>query len=304
MSENATYLEHPQFKDFVAYLRLKNVSKRTIEEYTKVLRALFSHVHLGDAPPATITAEQLRSYFTILRQQGLAPKTLADRVMVVKSFFGFLLQEDYLTTNPSRGIPLPQVGQRLPKVLSMLELQQLFAAFDDTAPPVCRDKIFFKIAYAGGLRISEVTHLRVDDIDWGEGWLRVIGKGDKERRVYLKPAVLQTLREYVHQFQIKHLLFPGRKGQPVTMRNMDMRFEVYVQKAGLPKWVTPHSLRHSIAVHYLMGGAPLSFVQELLGHAKLSTTGIYTRLTDPMMKEIVLRIPTALDTPDNMPRQA
>lgn len=290
--------DHPQFKDFVAYLRLKNVSERTIEEYTKILRAIFNEIGLGKAAPGEVTTQQLREYFAAIKRKGLAPKTIADRVVVVKRFFGFLLQEGYITIDPSRGLPQPKVGQRLPKVLSIPELQRLFSAMGAKTPVGQRDKMFFELAYAGGLRISEAAHLRLADIDWNEGTLRVVGKGNKERRIYLKPTTLQVLREYVEKFQIKDFLFPGRNGQPLTIRNMDDRFKVYVRAAGLPEWVTPHSLRHSIAVHYLLGGAPVSFVQGLLGHASLATTGVYTRLTDPMTKEIALQIRTALDAPE------
>ena len=256
---------------------------------------MFDFVGLGESPPATITPDQLSAYLLDLRKKKLAHKTIADRVIIIKRFFGFLLQEGYLNADPSRRIPHPKVGQRLPKALSVAEIKNLFAAFDATTREGKRDQVFFQLAYAGGLRVSELTHVRLDDIDWNDSSLRVIGKGDRERRVYLKPEVLQTLKQYVAEFAIKDWLFVGRKGKPVTLRNMDMRFEIYVEKAGLPVWTTPHSLRHSIAVHYLMAGAPISFVQQLLGHEKLTTTGIYTQLTDPMMREIALRIPTALD---------
>jgi integrase/recombinase XerD len=137
--------------------------------------------------------------------------------------------------------------------------------------------------------------VRVEDIDWGEGALRVVGKGDKERRIYLKPVIMKVLRDYIRDVKRTGFLFPGSSGRPVTGHTMRERFRRYVRAAGLTKRVTPHSLRHSIAVHYLMGGAPLSFVQEFLGHTSLAATGIYTQLTDPMLKEVVLRIPTALD---------
>jgi integrase/recombinase XerD len=293
--KEAPYGEHPQVTDFFAYLRLKNISAGTIERYNRVLGALFQEAGLGEGEPAKITSAQLRSFLTGMQERGLAPSTRSGHVLSLKRFFGFLLEEGYATTDPSRGLPNPKIGQRLPKVLSMSELQQLFAAFDEKTPTGRRDKLFFQLSYAGGLRISEAAHLRVEDIDWAEGALRIVGKGDKERRVYLKPAMFEALQEHIRDFQITEFLFPGRDGGPVSRAHMSHRFKEYVKKSGIAKPATPHSLRHSIAVHFLMGGAPLSFVQQFLGHESLATTGIYLRLTDPMAKEIALRIPTAAD---------
>ncbi len=171
----------------------------------------------------------------------------------------------------------------------------MFATFDEKTCAGRRDKFFFLLSFAAGLRISEATHLRVEDIDWGEGSLRVVGKGDKERRIYLKPLVLEMLREYLREPAITAYLFPNHNGAPVSASCMDSHFRKYVKASGISRPATPHSLRHSIAVHYLVGGAPLSFVQHFLGHESLATTGIYTRLTDPMTKEIALRIPTATE---------
>jgi site-specific recombinase XerD len=294
-TQEAPYWAHPHIKDFIAYLRLKDISTGTIARYIRILGALFEEVGLGEQEPARITATQLRSFVIGLQAKGLSPSTLSGHVLSLKRFFGFLLEEGYATTDPSRGLPNPKIGQRLPKVLSMSELQQLFAAFDETTRTGRRDKLFFQLSYAGGLRISEARHLRVDDIDWVEGALRIVGKGDKERRVYLKPVMLEALREHIRDFQITDFLFPGMAGQPVSTHHMQQSFQKHVKLADLKKSATPHSLRHSIAVHYLMGGAPLSFVQHFLGHENLATTGIYTRLTDPMTKEIALRIPTAAD---------
>jgi site-specific recombinase XerD len=194
-SKDAPYWEHPQVKDFLAYLRLKNISPKMVDRYIRVLGRLFKDVGLGDAAPSSITPSQLRAHLSRRQQQGLAPSTMAGDVLIIRRFFGFLLQEGYLSIDPSRRLPTPKVGQRLPRVLSISELQQLFASIEDETRLGRRDRLFFQLSYAGGLRISEATHLRVEDIDWVEGALRVVGKGDKERRVYLKPTMLDALRQ-------------------------------------------------------------------------------------------------------------
>jgi len=286
----------PEVSDFFAHLRLKNLSPRTIVEYKKVLDSLFDHIGLGDSPPREITTAQLREYVASLQQRGLAPKTVNNYVLVIKRFFGFLLVEGHIAEDPSLRLPRPKVGKRLPKALTLTQVQDLFAAFKGETPTERRDRMFFQLVYGCGLRVSEAANLRLEDIDFSEEALRVVGKGDKERRLYLKPNLVQALREYVAKNKPRTYLFPGRGGdKSITFRNMDARLKGYVRAAGLPDRVTPHTLRHSIAVHYLINGAPITFVQNLLGHESLATTGIYTRLADTMTKEIALNTPTALD---------
>jgi site-specific recombinase XerD len=287
--------EHAEVADFMAYLQLKNLSARTLVEYEKVLRSLFSYVGLGGSSPARITAAQLRDYLSSLQQNGLSPKTVSDRVVVIKRFFGFLLAEGCLEDDPSRRLPRPRVGQRLPKALTGEQIQILFAAMNGDLLHGRRDRMLFWLIYACGLRVDEAVHIKARDVNLTDGTLRVIGKGDKERQVYLKPAVVEALKDYIGQQDGEAYLFPGRFGGSLTSRNVQLRLKEYVRQAGLPDEVSPHTLRHSVAVHYLMGGAPVSFVQELLGHESLATTGIYTRLADPQAKEITLKTRTALD---------
>ena len=166
----------------------------------------------------------------------------------------------------------------------------------DETPTEHRDQVFFKLLYTCGLRMGEAQRIRVPDINWEEGWLTVIGKGDKERRVYLKPYLVDALREYIEASGVEGCLFPSRDGHGhFSGRHMGRRLKRYLEEAGLPDPVTLHSLRHSAAVHYLIGGAPITFVQNLLGHESLASTGIYTQLVDQMAKEIGLNTRTAVD---------
>ena len=288
--------DHPQCQDFVAFLRLRNISAGVITRYARVLGRLFEDAGLGENAPSSITAEQLRAYLTKVQERGLAPRTISGYVLAIKRFFGFLLQEGYVTQDPSRRLPQPKLDKKLPRALSISEIQLLFGVMDDRTRLGRRDKVFFQLSYAAGLRINEATHLRVEGLDWIEGSVRVIGKGDKERNIFIKKSLLDAIQDYVREYQIEGFLFPGQNNDPVSSEYMRKRFKRYVKAAGITKPATPHWLRHSIAVHYLMGGAPLPFVQSFLGHENLATTGIYTRLTDPMTKEIALRIPTAVDT--------
>ena len=286
--------EHPEVTDFIAYLRLKNLSASSIATYHSALRRLFAHVGLGGSAPSQITPAQLRNYVASLQDRGRSPKTVANYVLIIKRFFGFLLAEGHIEEDPSRRLPRPRVGRRLPKALTVPQVQALFAAMSDETPADHRDQLFFKLLYACGLRIGEAVRARVADINWEDGWLRVVGKGNKERRVYLKPYLVSALSAYVEGTGLEGYLFPGQAGH-VKEWHMRRRLKRYVRKAGLPRHITPHTLRHSMAVHYLIGGAPITFVQGALGHESLASTGIYTQLVDQMAKEITLNTRTALD---------
>ena len=288
-------MQYDELSDFIAYLRLKNLSPRTITEYQEVLKSLFDHVGLGTLLPREITTAQVRDYVASLQERGLAPKTVSNHVLVIKRFFGFLLTEGYIEEDPSRRLPRPKVGKRLPRALTIPQVQDLFAAMDGRSRAERRDRPLFQLIYAGGLRVSEAVGLRVRDIDFTRGTLRVVGKGNKKRRICLKPYVLEQLRQYIAQNKLEGYLFSGRGGGHISSRNVQLRLEMYVRRAGLPEKVSPHTLRHSIAVHYLVGGAPITFVQDLLGHESLATTGIYTQLADEMTREIALNTKTALD---------
>jgi site-specific recombinase XerD len=289
-------MEHPEVSDFIAYLHLKNLAPATIRGYHLALKGLFDHIDAGASPPSQITSIQLRDYVARLYERELAPKTIRNYVVVIKRFFGFLLAEGYMEEDPSRRIPTPKVGKRLPQALTIPQVQALFAAMNDETPTGHRDRMFFKLLYTCGLRAGEAVRVRVTDINWEEGWLTVIGKGNKERRVYLKPYLVEALREYIEESGVEAYLFPGGDGKGHTRRrHIGSRLKRYVERAGLPGHVTSHTLRHSAAVHYLMGGAPITFVQNLLGHESLATTGIYTQLTDQITKDIALNTKTAID---------
>jgi integrase/recombinase XerD len=162
--------EHPQVSDFIAYLHLKNLAPATIKNYRGVLRRLFDYIDLGASPPSQITVAQLRDCVANLYERNLAPKTITIYVVVIKRFFGFLLAEGYIEEDPSRRIPTPKVGKRLPRALTVPQVQALFAAMSDDTPARHRDQVFFKLLYTCGLRMGEAVRVRVADIKWEEGW--------------------------------------------------------------------------------------------------------------------------------------
>ena len=281
--------------DFTAYLKLKALSEASIEKYRYIVSAFFRVLDLKPREATTLSTAQIRRYVAGLQQRGLADNTVAQHVKVIKGFCGFLVAEGYLEADPSARIPRPKVGQRLPRALSREEVRSLFQAMEGGTRTDHRNRVLFHLLYVCGLRIGEAVRLEIGDVDLEAGILRVIGKGDKERRLYLKRMTVRLLDEYIAEHSLTGLLFPGWQGHHVATSTMQYQFQRYVEKAGFQKKVTPHTLRHSAAVHYLLGGAPLSFVQHLLGHESLATTGVYTQLADKTMRDVTLSVPTAVE---------
>lgn len=282
--------------EFEAQLRLQAVSAGTLKHYRYCLKGLLHFLPPETNEVAQITAAQLRAYVASLQARHLADRTIERQVGALKTLFRFAVTEGYLERDPAARLPLPKVGRRLPRMLTPDQVRALLDIIrQGTSKSDKRNFVVFYLCYTCGLRISEAAALQREQLDLGEGMLRVIGKGDKERRIYLKPVTVQVLEDYLQENHIQDYLFPGADQGHITATALQIGFRKYAQAAGLSKQVTPHALRHSVAVHLLMGGAPISYVQEMLGHENLDTTGIYTQLTDAMTKEIVLRTPTAMD---------
>ena len=278
------------------HLQIKGVSLNTRKQYRSILAAFFQFSDLPPEQIAQVTIAQLRAFVAQVQKRNFAPRTLALYAGTLKSFFRYAVEEGHLQQNLADRLPIPRVPSRLPRVLTPEQVRTLFKVIEKgTSKKDRRNLVIFHLCYVCGLRISEAANLRRENIDLVEGTLRVIGKGDKERLLYLRPKTVQLLTDYVAKEKPADYLFPSRQKGHVGVLILDLQFRAYAEDAGLPKHTTPHALRHSIAVHYLMGGAPITFVQKLLGHANLQTTGIYTRLTDAMAKDIALKTPTAMD---------
>ena len=177
-------LEHPETADFLAFLGLKNVAKSTLGQYRRVLRGFFSALGPEATAPSQVTAAMLRKFVAGLQAGGLAEKTVNDRVLILKRLFGFLAAEGYVASDPAIRLSAPKVGQRLPKAVSLDETRALFRALaGDGSPNGRRDRVLLNLLYGCGLRVNEAVGLRLENLDLAQGYLPVIGKGNKERRV-------------------------------------------------------------------------------------------------------------------------
>jgi len=280
---------------FVNYLLVeKGLAKKTIEAYSRDLAEYLrflkkEHITAVEAADTAVILKHLIA----LRNAGLGARSRARHLVTLRGFYRFLVKEKILSVDPARLVDLPKGGLKLPDVLSIEDVQRLLSTPDPAEVRGSRDAAMLELLYAAGLRVSELVNLKIQDVNLEAGFVRVFGKGSKERVVpigrhagrritdYLKEARPKLLKTAVSPF-----LFVARAGRPMTRQGFWKRLRQYVTKAGIHKKVTPHSLRHSFASHLLEGGADLRAVQVMLGHVDISTTQIYTHVARERLKKI------------------
>lgn len=226
-----------------------------------------------------------------LYDQGLSSASQARRLSGVKSFYNFLLLKDRVEQLPTEGIAAPKAGRALPDTLTLDEIDAMLATFDIRTAKGCRDSAIVEVLYSCGLRVSELTSLRLQDLFFGEGYVRVIGKGDKQRIVPVSSAARDKIQLYMEFRQPKRssepTLFLNNRGLPLTRVMVFNIIKTAARSAGITKQISPHTLRHSYATHLLEGGANIRQVQELLGHESIETTEIYTHLDSHRLRSVV-----------------
>jgi integrase/recombinase XerD len=281
--------------DLQGYLALLQAqrSPRTVEAYRRDLTAL--EAFLGK-PIANATTEDLERYTAKLRADGLSPATIARRTAATRSFFRHQQLLGVRTDNPAAAVQLPRRPKPLPKTLSPGEAERLIEAAAGTQPRALRDQALVELLYGAGLRVSEAVGLDKAGVDLEQRLVRVVGKGGKERVVPIGRAAATALRRYLSRgrpyLDRRHRqeLFLNARGGPLTRAGAFLILRQLAEKAGLdPRRVHPHLLRHSFATHLLEGGADLRAVQEMLGHADLSTTELYTHVSDRRRRELYFR---------------
>jgi integrase/recombinase XerD len=282
----------PDVDGFLALLAARR-SPRTVEAYRRDLAALAGHI---GKPPAQATLEELERYTAQLRADGLAPATIARRTAAARTFFRHLQLLGVRDDNPAAAVQLPRRPKPLPKTLSPGEAERLIDAAKGTQPRALRDQALVELLYGAGLRVSEAVGLDRAGVDLDARLVRVVGKGDKERVVPIGRHAAEALRRYLAKgrpfLDRRHRaeLFLNARGGPLTRAGAFLILRGLAEKAGLdPQRVHPHLLRHSFATHLLEGGADLRSVQEMLGHADLSTTELYTHVTDRRRRELYYR---------------
>lgn len=274
---------------FVRYLEIeKNYSLHTILNYKLDLGDFYKF--LGGLELEKVDYLLLRKYLAVLKEKNLGARSIGRRLSALRSFFRFLTRDGYLKTNPILMLSSPKLEKHLPDFLTEEEVVKLIeSAFgrNEKDERGLRDRAVLETFYSTGMRISEVAGLSTQDIDFISGTLKVFGKGKKERIVPIGEAAIASIRRYLEKRKKQNeALFLNKNGTRISTRGMRDIFEKYVHLAGIRHGVSPHTLRHSFATHLLNRGADLRTVQELLGHANLSTTQIYTHLTTERLKSV------------------
>ena len=280
------------FRDYLAFER--GLSVRTLEAYARDLGKLVEYLKLRKIERIdAVRPVDLREFVYFLKDAGLQATSIRRCISAVRSYFAFLVGEGLVSADPSERIELPRTWRRLPGALTRAEMQKLLDAPDLADRMFWRDRALLEFAYASGVRVSELTTLKLRDLALNEGFASVFGKGAKERLVPLGRAAINALETYLREVRpglasngADGVVFLNAQGRPLTRMGVWKILRKHVVAAGLEKRVTPHTLRHSFATHLLEGGADLAAVQEMLGHADISTTQIYTHVDREYLRDV------------------
>jgi len=282
-------------ENFLHYLIVeKGLSENTLENYRLDLNAFFQYLKTKSVSDIKeVSRHQITGFLITLKQGKKAPATIARHIASLKSFFHFLVKENVIEEDPTRNIETPKLPKTIPRVMSEEETNSLLAKPNPSTPAGSRDKAMLELMYATGLRVSELLDLNLNDVYLEMGYLRCMGKGSKERIVPIGSYALNALEGYLSDFRGKlrknsgeKALFLNLRGQRLTRQGFWKILKQYAVLAGIKANITPHTLRHSVATHMLENGADLRTVQEMLGHADITTTQIYTHLTKSHLKEV------------------
>lgn len=286
-----------RISDFSNYLKLeKNASQNTIKSYTKDLQKLQQFAeNLGGISSVQISYEQLQEFLYQVSKEKFSERTQSRWISSFKSFFKFLLEEELREENPSALLEAPKLGIYLPDTMSLEEIEKLVSAIDERTNLGKRNRCIMEVLYGCGLRVSELTDLKISNINFQEGFMKVEGKGDKIRLVPLADFTAEFIKKYITETRgiaknkkDSDILFLNSRGGKISRQMIFLIIKDLVQKADIQKNISPHTFRHSFATHLLQNGADLRFIQEMLGHSSITTTEIYTHLSTEELHETIL----------------
>ncbi|QRX63924.1 site-specific tyrosine recombinase XerD [Dysgonomonadaceae bacterium zrk40] len=273
----------------------KGLSPHTIEAYMSDLQKLIVFVDEQDLSFINIEQHHLELFLAQLYKSGIAPRSIARTISGMKSFFRFLLMDQFREDNPAELLETPKIGLKLPVVLTVEEIDKLLGVIDLSTAEGTRNYAIIETLYSCGLRISELTNLRFSDLYSDEGFIRVEGKGSKQRLVPISDSALQAIRNwlpYRSQIDIKKghedVVFISSRGKAISRITIFYYLRLFAEMAELKKVISPHVLRHSFATHLLERGANIRVIQEMLGHEKITTTEIYTHLDRNFLRQEII----------------
>lgn len=281
---------------YKTWLRLeKSLSANSIEAYLTDLNKLIRFVESEGKDFATISYQDLQQFVAQLRDIGIHPRSQARIISGIKSFYRFLLLDEYITADPTELLESPKIGLKLPEVLTVNEINDILDTIDLSLPEGQRNRAMLEVLYSCGLRVSELISLRYSDVYFDEGFIRVEGKGSKQRLVPISETAIREIKNYLldrNRMVVKKgfedILFLSRRGTALSRIMVFHIIKQQTEMAGVHKNVSPHTFRHSFATHLLEGGANLRAIQEMLGHEKITTTEIYTHIDRQFLRKEIL----------------
>lgn len=291
-------LDNSIIKHFLIYIRLEQslsdnsvaAYHHDIELFRQYIESINSSISIKD-----IHQEEIESFLSYLYELGFSASSQARIISGLKKFFKYLMIEKMISSNPTELISSPNIGRYLPDVLSYEEICSMIECIDLSQPLGHRNKAIIEVMYGCGLRVSELITLKISNIYKNDEFIRVLGKGNKERLIPISKATLKSIELYIsgerlHQSindKNSDTLFINRRGNMLSRQMIFLIIKNLAEKAGIKKNISPHTLRHSFATHLLEGGADLRAVQQMLGHASISTTEIYTHISDQYLREVI-----------------
>ncbi len=283
-------------REYIRYLKLaRNFSPNTVMAYQHDLRYLLDFCAKEGQSPLTLGIDDLHRFAASIHDHGVKASSQARILSGVRSFYHYLVDESYLDDDPSELLESPQLGVHLPEVLCTEEVDMLEASIDVSKPEGHRNRAIIEVLFSCGLRVSELVNLKISNIFREEMYLRIMGKGSKERLVPISEKALQELDLWFavrRTMNIKHgeedYVFLNRRGAHLTRTMILIMIKRQALEAGITKTISPHTLRHSFATELLKGGADLRFIQAMLGHEYIGTTEIYTHIDDTMLRQEIL----------------
>lgn len=287
-----------QIKHFSNYLKLeRSLSGNSIEAYVRDIEKLkqFMDLENKSVSPFKVSSKHLQGFLAFINELGMSAHSQARILSGIKAFYKYLIFEELVDKDPTLLIEGPKLGRKLPDTLSYSEIEQLLEAIDMSSPEGARNRAMLEVLYSSGLRVTELVDLRVNNVYFDVGFLRVIGKGNKERLVPVGKDALKFLKSYKEEVRVhisiqkgfESYMFLNRRGKKLSRVMIFTIIKQLAEKIGLRKVISPHTFRHSFATHLIEGGADLRAVQEMLGHESITTTEIYTHLDRDYLRQVI-----------------
>jgi len=288
-----------KIKDFEIFLRFeRNFSENTLDAYVRDIKKLkeYAEEDLENVGPDSIAYENLQEYIFNLSKKKFSERSQARWISSIKSFFKFLLEDEFRDDNPASLLEGPKLGLYLPDTLSLMDINKIIAAIEIDSDLGKRNQSIIEVLYGCGLRVSELIDLKISNINFKEQYIKVIGKGNKTRFVPLADYTADLLENYIKDVRSKNkinkkyedTLFLNSRGTSMSRVIVFLIIKELTDKAGVSKKISPHTFRHSFATHLLQNGADLRYIQEMLGHSSITTTEIYTHLKTEELRDVIL----------------